>query len=71
MEKKVEPEKARQGKLGQPVLIVLICGLLLAAIAWFGSEMFGQAIDPQDENAPPASTQTEPAGNSASPPATN
>lgn len=71
MEKKVAPEKARQGKLGQPVLIVLICALILAAIAWFGAEMFGESIDPADNNSNvPAATQTEPQPQS-NPPANN
>lgn len=63
-DKKVATDKARQGKLGQPVLVVLIAALVLAAIAWFAAEMFGQSIDPQPDNAPAPSTQTEPAGNS-------
>ncbi|MBS9722522.1 hypothetical protein JYU29_17645 [Tianweitania sp. BSSL-BM11] len=65
VDKDVSPDKARQGKLGQPVLIVLICALVLAAVAWFGAEMFGQSIDPEPDNAVAPSTQTEPAGNSA------
>lgn len=63
-ERKVATDKARQGKLGQPVLVVLISALILVAIAWFAAEMFGQSIDPTPDNAPAPSTQTEPAGNS-------
>ncbi|MCO5091951.1 hypothetical protein [Bosea sp. (in: a-proteobacteria)] len=33
------PVEARQGFLGLPVLMVLIGGLVLAAIAWIGVEM--------------------------------
>ena len=63
-EKKVSTDRARQGKAGRPVLLVLISALVLVAIAWFAAEMFGQSIDPEPDNAPAPSTQTEPAGNS-------
>jgi len=51
--------RARQGLLGRPVLMVLICGLLLALIAWAGAEMFGERLDKDaatrvQENAPAA-----------------
>jgi hypothetical protein len=42
----VPPVRARQGMLGRPVLMVLIGGLVLAAIAWWGAEIFGSAIEP-------------------------
>jgi hypothetical protein len=45
------PVKARQGMLGTPVLMVLIAALVLAAVAWWGAEIFGESI------APPASEQ--------------
>ncbi|HEV7417404.1 hypothetical protein [Tianweitania sediminis] len=64
MEKKVQPEKARQGKLGRPVLLVLVCALVLLAIAWFIAEQYGQAIDDSTmNNGAEPTTQTEPAGN--------
>jgi hypothetical protein len=37
--------EARQGPLGKPVLLVLIGGLALAAIAWGGAELFGESTD--------------------------
>ena len=37
--------EARQGYLGKPVLIVLVCGLLLALVAWAGAELFGESTD--------------------------
>lgn len=37
--------EARQGRLGKPVLVVLVCGLLLALIAWAGAELFGESVD--------------------------
>lgn len=59
--------EARQGLLGKPVLMVLICGLILAFIAWFGSGMFGEAVDndaatQREQVAPPANDQATPAG---------
>ena len=37
--------QSRQGFLGRPVLMVLVCGLVLAAIAWAGAEMYGESTD--------------------------
>ena len=45
MEKEVSPKKARQGREGMPVLLVLIGGLLLAGIVWAGVEIYGGFID--------------------------
>jgi hypothetical protein len=64
MEKRVGTDKARQGKRGGPVLIVLISALVLLALGWFAVEMFGESIDNPVDNAPATPTQTEPAGNS-------
>lgn len=49
----VTPGQARQGLLGRPVLLVLIGGLVLAAIAWAIAGMYGEAVDND------AATQTE------------
>jgi len=38
--------EARQGSWGKPVLYVLVCGLILAMIAWWGAEYYGSAIAP-------------------------
>ncbi|MBO6539516.1 MAG: hypothetical protein JJ969_08955 [Rhizobiaceae bacterium] len=38
--------EARQGRRGRPVLIVLIVALVLAAIAWWGAEIYGMIINP-------------------------
>lgn len=56
----MSPVRARQGFLGRPVLVILVVSLILAAIAWWGAELFGTAI------APPASEQI---GNPSTPPA--
>lgn len=57
--------QARQGLLGRPVLMVLIGGLVLAAIAWAGAEMFGEATDndaaTQVQQVAPAQDQAAPA----------
>jgi cell division protein FtsN len=49
------PAQTRQGPLGKPVLMVLIGGLLLAAIAWAVVGQYGEAIDNN------AATNTQPA----------
>ena len=45
MEKTVSTDKARQGRLGRPVLVVLVVALLLAMAVWAGLEMWGEQID--------------------------
>ncbi|WP_428428742.1 hypothetical protein [Pararhizobium sp.] len=37
--------QSRQGFLGRPVLMVLVGGLVLAALAWAGVEMYGESTD--------------------------
>ena len=37
--------QSRQGLLGRPVLMVLIGGLVLAAVAWAVAGQYGEAID--------------------------
>jgi len=44
----IEPEKARQGRNGPRILIVLICGLVLAMLVWWGVETYGVAIAPDE-----------------------
>ncbi len=50
--------EARQGHYGKPVFIVLVCGLLLALLAWGGVEIWGESID-RDTKAT-ASTSPDP-----------
>lgn len=49
----VPEERARQGRRGTQVLIVLVVALVLAMVAWFVAENYGEAIDNQ-----PTQTQT-------------
>ena len=68
----IEPEKARQGRKGWRILIVLVCGLLLAMLVWWGVETFGKMIapdepigsEPTEEPATPTqpSAPTQPSG---------
>lgn len=54
----IPTDKARQGRGGFQVLMVLVGGLLLAMIVWAGVEFYGEAIDP-----PVPATQQAPAQN--------
>jgi hypothetical protein len=44
VEKKIRAEKAKQGRWGMHALLILVCALILAAIAWFGVEMYGEHL---------------------------
>lgn len=48
MTKEIDPNKARQGRSGINVLVILICALALALVVWFGVGLFGTAIAPED-----------------------
>lgn len=50
--------EARQGRKGKPVLIVLIGGLFLAAVAWAGAELWGESTDKDPPSKP--STTSDP-----------
>lgn len=45
MAKIISSWKARQGRRGYQVLLVLVGGLLLAAVAWGAVEIYGEMID--------------------------
>lgn len=45
---KVSETKARQGRRGVRILVVLLVSLLLALLVWGGVEMYGDAIAPDD-----------------------
>ncbi len=43
--------EARQGRRGKPVLVILVCALILSAVAWSLAEYWGESID-RDAAAP-------------------
>lgn len=45
MAKIIPSWKARQGRSGYQVLLVLVGALLLAAVAWGAVEIYGEMID--------------------------
>lgn len=57
----VATDKARQGRWGGRVLIVLVVALILAAIAWWAAEIYGGAIEPTNpmDEAPAPSTRQD------------
>lgn len=40
VEKRIEPEKARQGRRGWQVLMILIASLIFVMIAWYAIEAY-------------------------------
>jgi hypothetical protein len=48
----IPTEKARQGRTGKKVLLVLVAALALTAAVWFGLEFYGEAIDPVSADRP-------------------
>lgn len=63
--KQVSPEKARQGREGKPVLIVLLVSLAAAVVVWILVEIFGSVIAPDvpsnsEGSVPPATTESVP-----------
>lgn len=59
MTKEISSNKAKQGRQGRPVLVVLIVGLLLALVVWGVIEIYGSAIAPENPSGDPASVPTE------------
>lgn len=63
-ERRMEPEvrvsatEARQGRLGRPVLIVLVASLVLVVLAWAAAELWGMYIAPRDQAIDPATTSS-------------
>jgi hypothetical protein len=50
--KTIPTDRARQGKWGRHVLLVLLGALALAAVAWLGVELYGESIDPPASDLP-------------------
>lgn len=62
MTKIIDKNKARQGREGSRVLVILVVALVLAGLAWAAAELFGSAIEPENPvNSPPAVEQPAPA----------
>jgi len=64
MPERIPTNKARQGRWGVQVLIVLVVGLALAGAVWLGLEFYGESIDTQSLGKPGAvepNTQSGPA----------
>lgn len=57
---KLTENKARQGRLGLPVLVILVVSLLLAMVVWWGVELYGTAIAPDEPIG--SAPQEQPAG---------
>lgn len=57
MPERIPTDKARQGRWGYQVLIVLVVALALAAVVWLGLEFYGEAIDTQSTGEPGAVEQ--------------
>lgn len=41
----IDNNKTRQGRWGTQVVLVLVCGLILASLGWLIAENFSEAID--------------------------
>ena len=52
MRKTITQDRARQAHWGRRALLILLIGLALAAIVWFGVEFYGQMIEPPGEDLP-------------------
>ncbi|WP_157944567.1 hypothetical protein [Mangrovicella endophytica] len=53
---RLEPDKARQGNKGTPVLMILIIGLALAVVAFIAVQFYGQTL-PEESLGTPAATE--------------
>ena len=56
MPQEISTNKARQGRKGWHVLVILVSALVLVAIVWAGVELYGEWIDSSvvDQSAPEA-----------------
>ena len=59
--KEVPATKAKQGLWGGQVLIVLVVALILAMVVWWGVEIYGGAIAPENPVGDPQTTPSPPA----------
>ncbi|MEP9387624.1 hypothetical protein [Mesorhizobium sp. KR9-304] len=54
MPQRIPKNKARQGRLGANVLMILVIALALSGAVWLGLEFYGEAIDAQSTGQPGA-----------------
>jgi len=54
MIEQISGNRAKQGRSGTRVLLVLVIGLSLAGVAWFALELYGEAIDSRSDTQPGA-----------------
>jgi hypothetical protein len=54
MAERIPPNRARQGRWGTQVLLVLVIALALAGTVWLGLEFYGEAIDSESAGQPGA-----------------
>lgn len=47
MNKELDPNKAKQGRSGWQVLVILAVAIVLLMIGWWFVEIYGEAIDPE------------------------
>lgn len=57
MPDEIPPRKARQGRKGLPVLLVLVVALILLMIGWWAVEIYGVALDEEQPVEMPSSTE--------------
>lgn len=60
MNEPLRKTKARQGRSGWPVLLVLIGAFILLAVGWYAVETYGNMIEPANPVGDPA-VEGEPA----------
>ena len=54
MVERIPTNKARQGRWGTQVLVVLVVAVALAGAVWLGLEFYGEAIDSRSAGQPGA-----------------
>jgi len=54
MVEQISGNRAKQGRSGHRVLVVLLSALALAAVGWFALEFYGEAIDSRSDAQPGA-----------------
>ena len=54
--KEIPETKAKQGRWGGQVLVVLVAALILLAIGWWAVEIYGDSIEPENPVGDPQTT---------------